>query len=69
MARALERAGVSAAEASHKALAILYGQMQSQAFTLAYIDAIRVLGLATAAMVPLLLFTRRPKGRGAPGGH
>jgi DHA2 family multidrug resistance protein len=67
---ALERAGVASADAGHKAMAILYRQTLGQAATLAFLDAIRILGIATALMLPLLFLTRRPKaGGGAPSGH
>lgn len=67
--RRLEHAGISAAAAAHKALAVVYEQMLGQAVTLAYLDAIRVLAIATALMVPLLFLTRQPKPGAAPGGH
>jgi MFS transporter, DHA2 family, multidrug resistance protein len=67
---ALERAGASSLDASHKALSVVYRQLQQQAMTLAYLDAIRMLGIFTAAMIPLLLLARKPAGAGAPaGGH
>jgi DHA2 family multidrug resistance protein len=70
LAAAIEHTGTSAADATHKAMGALYGQLFQQATTLAYLDALRVLGIVTALMVPLLLFTEKPKG-GAPaaGGH
>jgi DHA2 family multidrug resistance protein len=67
-ARALVHAGVSSAEATQRAFALLYRQLIAQAATLAYLDAIKALALATAAMIVLLPFTRRPVGA-APGGH
>jgi len=67
---AIQHTGVSAADATHKAMASLYGQLVQNATTLAYIDAIRVLGIAVALMVPLLLLTQKPKGgAAAPAGH
>jgi MFS transporter, DHA2 family, multidrug resistance protein len=68
-AHALVRAGVSSGAATSKAMALLYRQLLAQAETLAYIDAIRVLGVATAAMVVLLFFTRRPPMGAAPAAH
>jgi MFS transporter, DHA2 family, multidrug resistance protein len=68
-ARSLVRAGVSAGEATHRALALLYRQLQAQAATLAYLDTIRVLGIATAAMILLLPLTRRPPTSAAPTAH
>jgi DHA2 family multidrug resistance protein len=67
--RALERAGASSSEAARRALAVLYRQLQVQVATLAYLDALEVLALATAAMLPLLLFARRPAPTAAPGAH
>ncbi len=70
IARALERAGASSLDASHKALSVVYRQLQQQAMTLAYLDAIKMLAIFTIAMVPLLLLTRKPPGARAPaGGH
>jgi DHA2 family multidrug resistance protein len=65
----IQHTGTSAADALHKATAALYGQLVQQATTLAYIDAIEILAVATAIMVPLLLLTERPKGGPAPAGH
>jgi MFS transporter, DHA2 family, multidrug resistance protein len=70
IARSLERAGSSSVDASHKALSVVYRQLQQQAMTLAYLDAIKMLSIFTALMIPLLLLTRKPPGAGAPaGGH
>jgi DHA2 family multidrug resistance protein len=67
--RALERAGASSADAAHKALATLYRELQQQAATLAYLDALKLLGLTVAAMIPLLFLTRRAKTGGATMAH
>jgi DHA2 family multidrug resistance protein len=65
-----QHSGASATTAAHKALGALYGQFVQQATTLAYIDVLEVMGVATALMVPLLFLTQKPKGGGpAPGGH
>jgi DHA2 family multidrug resistance protein len=66
---AMQHTGASASEALHKSTAALYGQLVQQSTTLAYIDAIELLALATACMVPLLLLTEKPKVGAAPGGH
>jgi DHA2 family multidrug resistance protein len=67
---AIERTGTSTSDALHKATAALYGQLVQQSTVLAYIDALQVLGIVTALMVPLLLLTQRPKkGEPAPAGH
>jgi DHA2 family multidrug resistance protein len=69
MAQGFERAGASSAEAAHRALATFYHQLQAQAATLAYDDAVKVLAIATACMLPLLLLTRKPRAAGAPAAH
>jgi len=66
IARSLERAGASTLDASHRALFVVYRQLQLQATTLAYLDAIRMLSISTALMIPLLFLTRKPRGAGAP---
>jgi DHA2 family multidrug resistance protein len=68
-ANALVRAGVSTGAATGKAMALLYRQLLAQAETLAYLDAVRVLGLATAAMIVLLFFTRKPPVGVTPAAH
>jgi MFS transporter, DHA2 family, multidrug resistance protein len=69
LTRGLEAAGASSADAAHRAMAVMYRQLLGQGATLAYLDALKALGIATAAMIPLLFLTRRPKPSGAPGGH
>jgi DHA2 family multidrug resistance protein len=69
LAAALARAGTSSTDAAHKALTALYRQMQGQAATLAYIEALKVMGIATACMLPLLLLTRKVAPGGAPAAH
>jgi DHA2 family multidrug resistance protein len=68
--QAFERAGASSVEAMQRAMAVVYRQIQQQAVTLAYLDALKSLAIVTGAMIPLLLLTRKPKAGGAPaGGH
>ena len=69
IARSFEHAGASSVEAMQRALAVVARQIQQQAVTLAYLDALKSLAIATACMLPLLLFTRRPRAAGAPMGH
>jgi DHA2 family multidrug resistance protein len=69
ISRALERTGASTAEAARRALAILYRQLVGQSVTLAYLDAIKVLAIAAALMVPLLFLTRPPRPGAAMAGH
>jgi DHA2 family multidrug resistance protein len=69
IAAAIEHAGASSVDATKRALLAMYGQVQQQAATLAYIDALRLLAFAAALMVPLLFLTQRPKPGAAPAGH
>ncbi|HVY48721.1 MAG TPA: DHA2 family efflux MFS transporter permease subunit [Minicystis sp.] len=69
IARGLEHAGTAGADASKKALFIVYRQLLQQATTLAYIDTLKILGIATLLMIPLLFITKRPKGGPAPAAH
>jgi DHA2 family multidrug resistance protein len=69
MAAAIQHTGTSAADAMHRASAALYGQLVQQSMTLAYIDALKVLAIGTAFMVPLLAFTQKPKTGAAPAAH
>ncbi|HVZ89343.1 MAG TPA: DHA2 family efflux MFS transporter permease subunit [Polyangia bacterium] len=70
LAQAFERAGASAADASHKALAVVYFQIQQQAATLSFIDALKMLAVVTGLMIPLLFFTQKSRPGAAPaGGH
>jgi DHA2 family multidrug resistance protein len=65
-----QRAGASAIDATHRAMAVIYFQLQQQAATLAFLDAIKMLAVATGLMIPLLFLTKRPRAGGAPaGGH
>jgi MFS transporter, DHA2 family, multidrug resistance protein len=66
VARALERAGTSSADAARQAYAVVYRQLLQQAQTLAYLDALFVLACFTAAMVPLVFLTRRVEGGRIP---
>ena len=53
----------------HKATAALYGQLVREATTLAYIDVLKVMAIGAACMVPLLVFTQKPKPGAAPAAH
>jgi DHA2 family multidrug resistance protein len=64
--RGLEHAGASTIDATHRALAVVYRQLQLQATELAYIDAFRTLAFAAICMVPLLALARYAKPAGAP---
>ncbi|MBS2032674.1 MAG: DHA2 family efflux MFS transporter permease subunit [Deltaproteobacteria bacterium] len=61
VARAFESVGSSSVDAAHQGLAVVYRQMQLQAAQLAYLDAIHMLAIAVACMLPLLLFVKSPR--------
>jgi DHA2 family multidrug resistance protein len=69
MARAFERAGSTSLEATRQATAGMYRLLVQQARQLAYLDALWVLGVACALMVPLVWLTHRPQRAGAPAAH
>ena len=69
LARTFEQAGASTVEATRKAMALIYFQVQHQAATLAFLDALKALAIATGLMVPLLFFTQRARPGGAPAAH
>jgi MFS transporter, DHA2 family, multidrug resistance protein len=71
IARNFERAGASAVDAAHKALQVVYLQVQQQAATLAFLDAIKMLAVATGLMIPLLFLTQKVRAGGGvhTGGH
>jgi hypothetical protein len=50
-------------------MALLYFQVQRQASTLAFLDALKALAIATGLMVPLLFLTQRARPGGAPAAH
>jgi MFS transporter, DHA2 family, multidrug resistance protein len=61
--------GASSVDASRHALASLYGQLQAQATTLAYLDVLRGFAILSAIMIPLLLLTRPSKAGQASMAH
>jgi DHA2 family multidrug resistance protein len=69
LARPFERAGAASIEAARRAGALMYRQLVQQATQLAYLDALAMLALATALMVPLVWLAARPTPQGAPVGH
>jgi DHA2 family multidrug resistance protein len=69
MVRAFERTGATSLQAVHQATAAMYRQLVVQATQLAYLDALFVLGIATAVMVPLVWIAKRPTGAAPAGGH
>jgi DHA2 family multidrug resistance protein len=69
LTRAFERAGGSSIEAAHRATAMMYRQVLLQANQLAYLDAIKILAIAAACMVPIVWLAKRPQGGPAPAAH
>jgi DHA2 family multidrug resistance protein len=67
--RSLEQKGASAVDAAHRALAVVYRQVELQATQLAYLDAFRTLALAALCMLPLLALARGVKSGAGPTAH
>jgi DHA2 family multidrug resistance protein len=63
--QALEHAGSTSAVAAKQATAAMYRQLVLQSTQLAYLDALFVLAIGSAIMVPLVWFAQRPPRRGA----
>ncbi|MBV9574968.1 MAG: EmrB/QacA family drug resistance transporter, partial [Acidobacteriales bacterium] len=63
----LQSKGYAAADATHRAYALIQGNVFRQANMLAYIDNFSMLGFAMLAMVPLVFIMKRPRtGSDAP---
>jgi DHA2 family multidrug resistance protein len=60
LAQSLAQRGVAAVEASRRAYAIIYGIVQREAVSLAFIDAIWILAIASLVVIPLVLLMKRP---------
>ncbi len=69
MAGSLEHGGASSFVAAKQATAMMYRRLVVEATNLAYLDALFVLGLAAACMVPIVWLSPRPQGRAPAGGH
>ena len=69
IARALEHAGSSSFQATHQATAILYRQLVVQSTQLAYLDALWILGIGAACMVPIVWLAQRPRAAAPAGAH
>jgi DHA2 family multidrug resistance protein len=67
--RAFGHAGATSITAAREATGAMYRQLATQATQLAYLDALRALGIATALMIPVIWFAGRPQARGAPVAH
>jgi DHA2 family multidrug resistance protein len=65
----MERAGASSVEAARQATGTMYRQLMQQATQLAYLDALWVLGVMGALMVPIIFLTKRPGPMGAAAAH
>jgi DHA2 family multidrug resistance protein len=69
MARALAHSGAGSLQAVTQATASVYRQLVQQATQLAYLDALFILGVATALMIPIVWLAQRPRSAAAPAGH
>jgi DHA2 family multidrug resistance protein len=69
MAARMEHAGSTALVAAQQATAGMYRQLIGQATQLAYLDALWILGVATAVMAPLVFLAKKPQGRAPAGAH
>lgn len=69
VAAALQGRGVPQAESAHKAMATLYRMLQQQAYSLAYIDVLWLMGVGTLCMLPLLLLLRKNRPGKVAMGH
>jgi DHA2 family multidrug resistance protein len=69
VAQTLQHGGASATDAAHRALGVLYLQMQQQANQLAYIDVFRFLGFAAFLMLPLVFVAKSSKPGAPTMGH
>jgi MFS transporter, DHA2 family, multidrug resistance protein len=69
IAEHLQQMGIGAAQATKMAYGQIYGQVIKQAQTLAYLDALLMLSIFAAIMVPTVLMTRRVKPGAAAMGH
>jgi DHA2 family multidrug resistance protein len=65
----LEHAGATSIVAAKEATAMMYRQLVVQATQLAYLDALWILGVATAIMGPLVFLAKRPRGAAPAGAH
>jgi MFS transporter, DHA2 family, multidrug resistance protein len=69
LGQALAHRGAATAAATRRAYAIVYGLVQQQAATLAFIDVLWVLGIGAALLTPLAFVMRRAKPGGAAMMH
>jgi len=69
MARAFEHTGATSIQSLKDATAAMYRQLVLQSTQLAYLDALFVLGLGTALMVPIVWLAKKPRGGAPQGAH
>jgi DHA2 family multidrug resistance protein len=66
MQAAFVAAGADVVTASHRAEAAVFGVIQRQAAMLSFIAIFQLLGIVTLAVVPLVLFMKRPARQAGP---
>jgi DHA2 family multidrug resistance protein len=69
LTQAMVHAGASTVEATKQATAGMYRQLVVQSTQLAYLDALWILGIVAACMVPLVWLAQKPKGGMPAGAH
>jgi DHA2 family multidrug resistance protein len=70
MSHAMTMHGINAFQATHKAYAMMYGEIIAQATTLGYVDVVSVLALVVACLTPLPFIMKRGlPGTGGGGMH
>jgi DHA2 family multidrug resistance protein len=69
LTNAMIKAGSSPPVAKERAYVALYSQLGRQASTLGYVDAVWVVGILCALMVPLVFLTKRNRGGMPAGAH
>jgi DHA2 family multidrug resistance protein len=69
LAAAFHHGGATTIQSAKQATAMMYRLLVVQATQLAYLDALFVLGIITAVMVPLVWMAQKPQGGAAPAGH
>jgi MFS transporter, DHA2 family, multidrug resistance protein len=67
MAATLRHSGLNTFDARQQSIGRLYGMIQQQATSLAYVDAIAILALVIGGLTPFVLILRRPKKRAGSG--
>jgi DHA2 family multidrug resistance protein len=60
---AFAREGLAPSDASHSAMAQIYGLMQRQARALAYVDTVHILVFLTACLIPIGYLMKKPRFR------